>query len=232
MDKPVISIIIPVFNHREEIGPCLDSIYRQTFSDYEIIVVNDGSTDAFDAAIAPHLNKIKLINQENRGANAARNRGFDASSGDYVIFCDADVQMSPDMLDAMLQSLKDRPEYSYAYSSFRFGFKLFKLFPFNDKRLGAMNFIHTTSLIRRFDFPRFDENITRFQDWDLWLTMLKNKNRGWWIDEVLFTIKPRHRHNMSEWLPSFAYWKFFGFLPSVQKYRAAEKIIKQKHKLP
>lgn len=232
MDKPIISVIIPVFNHCGEIGPCLDSIYRQTLQDYEIIVVNDGSTDAFDRAIAPHLNKITLISQKNLGANAARNRGFDESAGDYVIFCDADVQMFPDMLDAMLQSLNDRPECSYAYSSFKFGFKLFKLFPFDDKTLRKMNFIHTTSLIRRADFPRFGDNIARLQDWDLWLTMLKNGKRGWWIDEILFTVKTRHRHNMSEWLPSFAYSKLFGFLPSVKKFRAAEKIIKLKHNLP
>jgi len=226
-----ISIIIPVFNHADEIGLCLESIFRQTYQNYEIIVVNDGSTDNFSEAIKPYLGKITLIEQENKGANSARNRGFDVSDGDLLLFCDADIEMSPDMLDAMVQSLENHPEASYVYSSFRFGWKLFKLWPFDSKKLKKMNYIHTTSLIRRQDFPGFDESLKRLQDWDLWLTMLHQEKTGWWIDEVLFTVKPRRKHNMSHWVPSFLY-RLPIFKPeAVVKFEAAKKIIKKKHNL-
>jgi len=231
MDNPRLSIIIPVYNHADEIGPCLESIFKQTYQDFEIIVVNDGSTDNFNQAIQKYKDKIILINQENRGANAARSRGYEKSTGEFLLFCDADIIMGPDMLDAMVQSLDNRPEASYVYSSFKFGWKTFKLWPFDPDKLKLMNYIHTTSMIRRNDFPGFDENIKRLQDWDLWLTMLEQGKKGWWIDEVLFTVKPRHKHNMSEWVPSFMY-KIPWFKPgAVKKFEQAKKVILKKHNL-
>lgn len=232
MANEKVSIIIPVYNHAREIGPCLDSIFEQTYQNYEIIVVNDGSTDNFREAIAPYRENIKLIEQENQGANAARNRGFKDSNGEMVIFCDADIVMYPDMIDAMVQTLNNRPKASYAYSSFKYGWKTFKLFPFDPEKLKQMNYIHTSSMIRREDFPGFDENIKRLQDWDLWLTMLEHGKNGRWIDEVLFKIKPRHKHNMSEWVPSFMYRLPKFMRPkAVKKFEIAKEVIQKKHHL-
>lgn len=231
MDKPRLSIIIPVYNHAKEIGPCLESIFAQTYRDYEIVVVNDGSTDDFSGAIQPYLERIKLIEQDNAGANPARNRGFAESKGDLLLFCDADIIMDPDMLDAMVQSLDNRPAASYVYSSFRYGWKKFKLWPFDAEKLKKMNYIHTSSMIRRKDFPGFDNKIKRLQDWDLWLTMLEQGKRGWWIDEFLFRVKPRKKYNMSEWVPSFMY-NIPWFKPrAVKKFEQAKEIIKKKHNL-
>jgi len=229
MDSPKISIIIPVFNHANEIGPCLDSILGQTFSNYEIIVVNDGSTDNFNEKIEPYKGRIILISQENRGSNPSRNRGFEEARGEFVIFCDADVIMKPEMLDTMMQVLENDGNASYAYSSFKYGWKKFKSFPFEPERLKKMNYIHTTSLIRSEDFPGFDEKIMRLQDWDLWLTMLEQEKRGIWIDRILFTIKPRHKHNISEWVPSFAYKLPLIKPKAVKKYENAARIVKEKH---
>ncbi len=226
-----VSVIIPVYNHAKEIGPCLESIFKQTYQNLEIIVINDGSTDNFDEAIKPYLDKITLINQENRGSNAARNRGYEVSSGELLLFCDADITMDVDMIDAMVQSLDNHPEASYAYSSFKYGWKLFKLQPFDPAQLKKLNYIHTTSLIRREDFPGFDEKINRLQDWDLWLTMLHQGKKGWWINEVLFTVKPRRKFRKSEWVPKFFYKIPFYKPKAVRKYLEAEKIIKTKHNL-
>lgn len=231
MNSPYISIIIPVYNHANEIGPCLDSILKQTYTNHEIIVVNDGSTDNFDKKIKPYKDKIKLITQENRGSNPARNRGFMEAQGDYVIFCDADIVMKPEMLDLMLQTLENDETISYVYSSFKFGWKTFKLWPFDAKKLKKTNYIHTSSLIRSKDFPGFDEKIKRLQDWDLWLTLLEDGKRGIWINKILFTVKPRHKHNISEWVPSFLYKLPFIKFNAVKKYEHAAQIIKQKHGL-
>ncbi len=240
----MISIIIPSFNHASTIGKCLESILSQTISDLEIIVVNDGSTDNTIEVLKSYADHIQLIDQPNQGAAAARNHGFDQSTGEHVMFCDADVMMRPEMLQKMLSALTVHPGAAYAYSSFRFGWKKFSSYPFSAERLRQMNFITTTSLIRRADFPRFDESLRRFQDWDLWLTILERGKGGVLVDEELFRIEnPLHRHHLislfgqrpSQWRPSLMHripWDRIGWIPtSIKKYRAAREIIKRKHNL-
>jgi len=232
--QPLLSIVIPTYQHGGEIAECLQSVLKQSFTDYEIIVVNDGSTDNTLEALKPFLGKITLINQENRGGNAARNRGFDASKGEFVLFCDADIVMRPDMLEVMLGTLRNNPQASYAYSSFRFGWKVFRLWPFDGDKLRRMNYIHTTSLLRREHFPRFDEKIRRLQDWDLWLTMLEQGHVGVWIPEFLFRAIP-HRGGISTWVPGVFYrlpWRKFGLrIDTVEKFLEAERIMRAKHHL-
>jgi len=106
----------------------------------------------------------------------------------------------------------------------------FVMFCDADITLRRMPYIHTTALIRRAHFPGFDESLTRFQDWDLWLTMLERGHVGIHIPEVLFTIQ-NTRGTMSRWIPSFVYrlpWKF----RRVREYDAAAEIVHQKHRLP
>jgi glycosyltransferase involved in cell wall biosynthesis len=231
---PKISIIIPTFQHGDTIEACLLSLFNQTFKDFEIIVVNDGSTDNTEKILEKYKDRIKIINQENLGAPAARNRGFKESSGEFVIFCDADVKAKPKMLAKMLEALEKHPEASFAYSSFMWGRKKFALHEFKSEALKKMNYITSTTLIRRHHFPGWDENLKKFQDWDLWLTMAKQGKTGTWIPEFLFTVKPR-RTGISTWLPSFAYkipWEKIGWMPkAIKKYKEALTIIKEKHHL-
>ena len=237
----MISIIIPVYNHAKELIFCLDSILQQDFPELEVIIVDDGSQDNLQKVLDKQKEKfnkrnirLKTIHQDNKGANSARNRGFLESLGNYVIFLDADIVMKPTMLKKMRNTLKINPEASYAYSSFKFGFKTFKLWKFNEEKLKQMPYIHTSSLIRHSDFLEFDEKIKKLQDWDLWLTMLENGRKGVWIPEVLFKIKPRKK-GMSFWLPSFFYkipWRKIGInFNRIEEYENAVKIIKQKHKI-
>ncbi len=230
----MISIIIPVHNQADKISLCLESIALQTELDWELIIVNDGSTDnikfVVDQFISKHKElKISFFSKVNEGSNPTRNFGFAKSTGDFVIFCDADVVMNPEMLSKMKATLEANPEASFAFSSFYYGAKLFKLFPYEENRLRAMPYIHTSSLIRRSDFPGFDPEIKRLQDWDLWLTMLENNKRGIWINEPLYKTLLGQGH-ISSWLPKATY-KIMPFLPSVKKYKAAVMTIKTKHKL-
>lgn len=259
----MISIIIPVYNQADKLSRCLESILNQTILTsphpspsqgegvLEVIIVNDGSTDdvsdriknyplrrSFSEASELRIKNFKVINQENSGSNPARNRGAKEASGEYIIFCDADIIMKPEMLEVMLYTLKKNPQASYAYSSFKYGWKSFKLWPFDAEKLKTMPYIHTTSLIRRETFPGFsakggpafgwDESIERLQDWDLWLTMLEQGHKGIWVNKILF--KAQGGGTISNWLPSFAY-KLFPLLKGVKKYKAAEEIIRKKHKL-
>ena len=135
----MISIIIPVYNQAEHLINCLASVKKQTYDNYEIIVVNDGSTDNIIKVIEKFKKifsfKLTYLEEENRGANVARNRGAKSAKGEYIIFCDADVIMEPNMLELMLKTLKDNPDASFCYSSFMWGYKKFKLWPFDAKKL-------------------------------------------------------------------------------------------------
>jgi len=224
---PEISIIIPVYNAQRTLEKCLASIFAQTFSDYEIIAVNDGSIDGSRKILDSYKDRIKIIDQTNQGAAVARNVGAKIATAPFIIFCDADIVMWPAMLQIMYDVLQKNLDVSYVYSSFIFGQKTFNLWPFDRAKLKQMPFIHTTSLMRREHFPGFDESLKRFQDWDLWLTMLARGFTGYFIPQVLFQVASGG--TMSSWLPKFMY--NFSFLPSVKRYQAAEKIIRKKHNL-
>lgn len=236
----MISIVIPAYNAEKTLDRCLASLKRQTFQNFEIIIVNDGSHDRtkevagrWKQEFDKHSTSFTLINQKNSGANPARNRGAREAQGEYLIFFDADIVATADMLKVMFNTLEKHPA-SYAYSAFKFGWKTFQLWPFDAARLRTMPSIHTASLIRRADFPGFDEQLKRFQDWDIWLTMLERGKSGIFIPDVLFQIIDTCG-TMSTWLPSFFHklpWPIFGYTPpSVRRYREAMRIIKEKHHL-
>ncbi len=230
----MISIIIPIHNQSDKFGVCLDSIIKQTEKSWELIVVDDGSTDDLNSVINKYKNLIgenrfHFFSKQNEGSNPTRNYGFARSQGDLVIFLDADVIMKETMLAEMKEALETHPQASFAFSSFFYGRKLFKLFEYDEQRLKTMPYIHTSSLIRRNDFPGFDPAIKRLQDWDLWLTMLEQGHHGTWINKPLYTTQLGGGH-FSQWLPKITY-KIFPFLASVRKYRAAVAVIKSKHKL-
>ena len=236
MNKPLVSIIIPTYQHASSLPMCLDSIFDQTYQNIEIIVVDDGSTDDTLEDLSKFKDRIHIIKQENQGSNPARNRGWKVAKGDYVIFCDADVAMRPDMIEKMYQALENKVDASFAYSAFTFGWKTFHGVKFDANKLREHNYIHTTSLVRAKDFPGFDPEIKRLQDWDVWLTMLENDKTAVLVDEVLFSVDIAGASRIgSSWLPSMAYqipWKFFRWTPErVKKYEQAHQIISSKHRL-
>ncbi|KKR99792.1 MAG: hypothetical protein UU49_C0003G0006 [Candidatus Magasanikbacteria bacterium GW2011_GWC2_41_17] len=194
-------------------------------------MVDDGSDNAqkeyLRKEIMPRFSQVKFIFSEHGGASAARNRGFRESNSQYVIFWDADIVGAPDMLAKMKKTLVEHPEASYAYSSFKFGWKKFTCGQFDAERLKQMNYITTTSLIRREYFPGFDESLKKFQDWDLWLTMLDQGHTGIWVPEVLFHIDSNG--TMSQWLPSFMYHFPWLPLPAIKKYFYWKSVVQKKH---
>ncbi len=224
-----ISIIIPIYNRVKTLIQCLGSLEKQTFQNFEVIIVDDESTEDVKSVLPTILGSapVKYLKITHGGANKARNAGFRASKGFYLLFLDADIVCKPQMLEKMLNTLKNANFASYCYASFKNGWKSFKLQAFDPEKLKKVNYIHTSSLIRRQDFPGFDESLKRFQDWDLWLSMLEQNKVGVWIPEILFQIKSQG--TMSSWLPKFFY-NFF-WLKKVKKYHEAENFIIEKHDL-
>lgn len=230
-----VSVVIPAYQHGDRLAACLDSLLAQTRPPLEIVVVDDGSTDATPEVLKRYEGRVKAIRQARSGAAAARNRGFEATSGEAVLFCDADAVVRRDAVAKLAAALERDRGAAFAYASFRFGWKLFRLWPWDPERLKRFNFVHTNSLIRRAAFPGFDESLKRFQDWDLWLTVMERGGRGVWVPETLFRISVR-KGGISSWLPSFMYrlpWRRLGFAPKrIRDYEAAAGIVRRKHHLP
>lgn len=110
MKIPKISIIIPVFNVEKYLNECIDSVIKQTLDEIEIIVVNDGSTDASIKIIEEYrdkLNNVKIIDKKNEGVSIARNIGIDNSTGEYLMFLDSDDYLEPDMCEIMYNIAKE-----------------------------------------------------------------------------------------------------------------------------
>lgn len=233
---PLISVVIPTYQHARTLPGCLDSVFAQDYDNVEVIVVDDGSTDNTADVLRAYADRVRVVTQENRGANPARNAGLAVATGTFVIFVDADVVMRPSMLTKLAAALAAHPDASYAYAGFRFGWKHFRGVPWNAAKLRRMNFVHTSALVRRADFPGFDNAVRRFQDWDVWLTMLAQGKHGVLVPETLFRcIVDGQSRIGSAWLPSFVYalpWRWLPWKPArVAKYEKAREIIKEKHRL-
>ncbi len=111
MDK-LFSIIVPVYNTEKYLNKCIDSILNQTINNYEIIIINDGSTDNSLKKLSEYKNKdnIKIINQENKGLSSARNTGLKHSKGDYIIFIDSDDYIDKSFLENINKNLDKNTE--------------------------------------------------------------------------------------------------------------------------
>ena len=105
---PKFSIIVPVYNVEEYIDDCLKSIFNQSFKDFEVIVVNDGTKDNSMDIVKNY--DVKVINQENAGLSAARNTGVKSSTGEYLLFIDSDDYIEKDLLKNINNNLKDNPD--------------------------------------------------------------------------------------------------------------------------
>lgn len=107
-EKPLISVIVPVYNGQDYLENCIDSIEKQTYRNLEIIIINDGSTDD-TAAVCVRLCEIypnvRVINREDEGVSAARNAGIDSAEGSLITFVDADDRMRPKMLQVLYDCL-------------------------------------------------------------------------------------------------------------------------------
>jgi glycosyltransferase involved in cell wall biosynthesis len=185
----MVSVIIPAFRSAGYIAGTLSSVFNQTFTDIEVILINDGSPDTPDLleAIAPWRSRLILLEQENAGAGAARNAGLAVASGEYVAFLDADDRWLPGFLESQIRYLREHPDCDMVYSDARMT---------GDTPLAGRTFMATTPsdgpvtlrsllaqkctvltssvVVRRVVVDaagRFDASLRRGQDFDLWVRL-------------------------------------------------------------
>lgn len=119
----IISVIVPVFNAEKYLARCVESILNQTFQFFELLLVDDGSTDAssFICDSYKYDERVQVIHQANQGVSAARNNGIDNASGDYIVFVDSDDFLEPNAFDVLLTYIGDNA-YDLVCGSFQLVF--------------------------------------------------------------------------------------------------------------
>lgn len=183
---PVISVIIPVYNGEKTIEETVRSVLNQTFQDFEIIIIDDGSKDATLEVIQQILDpRIQVYSYANSGQGASRNRGFSYATGQYISFLDADDLWTPDKLEAQLEALQTNSDAAVAYSwtDFIDEFGNF-LRPGSHLNISGNVYPHllltnilengSNPLIRREAINKvgdFDESLPPAEDWDFYLRL-------------------------------------------------------------
>jgi glycosyltransferase involved in cell wall biosynthesis len=190
---PKVSVIIPTYQSGKYITQAVDSVLSQSFGDYEIIIVDDGSTDDTHRILYPYLSsgKIRLITQPNRGPAAARNNGMKNSIAEYVAFLDADDLWQSEKLEKQVTFLNQNPSIDLIYSDATIFSETqnwskthFELSPPAKDRVFENLFIRNfipllTTLVRRKvieEVNGFDESFFGPEDYDLWLRLCNKKN--------------------------------------------------------
>lgn len=108
-ETPLISIIVPVYQVKEYVGECIESLLTQTYTNLEILLVDDGSTDGSGAICDQYAGRdarVRVVHQENQGPSAARNAGLDCAKGEYIAFVDSDDVVLPDFIETLFGLVK------------------------------------------------------------------------------------------------------------------------------
>ena len=205
---PLVSVIVPAYDVADFIGEALDSVLAQTFTNYEIIVVNDGSpdTEALERALAPYMSRIIYLKQENRGVSAARNTGIASARGTLLAFLDGDDVWLPNYLEVQVARIQADPAIDVLYpnvlmfgGSSEDGEEFMSICPSN----GEVTFerlllqecnVSNCSIARRETIVRaglFDEALRSVEDFDLWLRVIKQGGRIAYHRDVLARYRRR-----------------------------------------
>ena len=122
IEEPLVTVVIPLYNKGKYIRRAVDSVLAQSFEDFELVVVNDGSTDKGPAIVRGYMDpRIRLINQENRGVSAARNRAIGDARGKFLAFLDADDAWMPAHLQVAMQILQSCPHIKWCGAAYAEG---------------------------------------------------------------------------------------------------------------
>jgi len=191
-----VSVIVPSFNCANHISATIDSIRNQTLQSFELIIVDDGSTDDTKAVVKSYLDKrIKYIYQDNRGVSGARNRGALEARGKFVAFVDADDSVAPETLE-LLSDILNRSGASWCVTD---------VLSFRNKIQDVINceipedifygILENDFVTRGFFFRRqslmaiggYDETLRTREDWDLNIRMIRNREEFRYVSRPLYS---------------------------------------------
>ncbi len=192
---PRVSVIIPCYNQGNFLDEAVDSILNQTYQDFEIIIVNDGSTDEATNLLLNQYQKSKtrIIATENQGLAAARNNGINVAEGEYILPLDADDKIGPDYIEKGVEILEGNPNIGIVYCRAMLFGHMEKEWVLPDYSLEEMlsdNIIFCSALFRKQDWNAvggYDIGMTYgWEDYEFWLSLIERGREVYKIPEVLF----------------------------------------------
>ena len=193
---PLVSVIVPCYNQGDFLYEALSSVLCQTYTNWECIIMNDGSTDNSEDVALEFCQKdsrFVYYYQDNQGVIASRNNAIRKSNGRYILPLDGDDKIAPTYLEKAVPIISDNPAVSIVYCLVeQFGEKegLYLLPDFDINRMLYDNCIVVTALFRRSDYNKtkgYNPNMKKgLEDWDFWLSILELGGTAYRIDEVLF----------------------------------------------
>ena len=183
MKRPFFSVVIPIYNRKEFLRTCLNSVLEQTFSDFEIFVIDDGSTDETLSLVSEYLNyRINYIRVGHFGVSSARNIGIELSKGRYIAFLDSDDRWNKEKLKIAYEYINEYPEIKIFHTE-EVWIKNGKILNQKKKHKKPSGYVYknclplccigmSTSVVKRTLFNEigtFDECLQACEDYDLWL---------------------------------------------------------------
>lgn len=212
MDRDVkISVIIPAYNSQSTIVDCIESVIKQTYSVFEIIVINDGSTDNTLKTCIEYkrfntINNLKILSQNNSGPSKARNLGIHHASGNWIAFLDADDVWLPNKIEKQIKVVKERPDIAIIGTLiYKNGTHYTnKIYSLSFKMMLYKNYLLTSTVLVNKKIVMdyfFDENQKYSEDYKLWLHILFS-HPGCIINEGLIQYRINKKSDQNKSLSS------------------------------
>ncbi len=225
--QPLVSVIMPAYNTASFIREAIDSVLSQDYSNKELIIIDDGSTDGTVEIIQEYGDSVTLLTQHNQGSAVARNTGLDTARGEYVAFLDSDDVWLSGKLSTQVAYMQNNPEIGMIYTRWHVwkpgsdgNFTDPELFaePFDSSsradtiveegsgwlynRLLFTSLLHTITVMARYDLiektGRFDPDLKRGQDYDYWLRASRNTQIHQ-LDQVLALYRLHGNGCVKKW---------------------------------
>lgn len=212
--RPLVSIIVPLYNNADFVAEALDSVHRSTMSSWEIVVVDDASTDGGPTVVREWMDRhpgqrVALVRHEvNRGLAAARNTGAEQAWGELLLMLDSDNIIRPFGLARLTEALRRDPGADFAYGMLdRFGAPgrvgIVSKFAWEPERLRSGNYIDALALIRRramFELDGYSEDprlALGLEDYDLWARFAEVGRRGAFVRQFVGSYRAGHSSMLS-----------------------------------
>lgn len=203
----MVSIIIPCYNQGAYIQEAINSVKAQTYTDWEIIIVNDGSNDAFTLKELRYLKEtgLMVIDTPNKGVSAARNTAIKVSSGEFILPLDADDKIAPQYLEEAVKLMNEKAEVKLVYSDCEYFGIMSGLSPvplFSVEGMLKENLIFNSAIIRKstaIEVGGYDESfLAGWEDWEFWLRCIKKKEEVYKLNGTcyFYRIKEISRNNL------------------------------------
>lgn len=195
MKNPLVSVIIPCYNHGLYLEEAIDSVLKSKYDNYEIIVIDDQSNELSTRVILDNLDKpqTRVLRNKNKGVASARNMGVQNAEGKYILPLDADDKISDQYISDAVEVLESNPKVGIVYAKARlFGKEVgeWKLPPFSIERMLASNIIFCSAFFRKEDWERvngFKCDIPYGkEDWEFWLCLLELEREVYCLPQTHF----------------------------------------------